>query len=192
MRKHVKIIGMLSLLLVAAGAGSAAADDLKIGYVDIQRAINETSEGAAAKKKLKAMFENKQKELDEKQTDLKKLKEDLDKQRTILKQDVLAQREKDLQEKFVQLQATYVRLQKELSEKEGEMMKGIVAKMQGVIAQIAQQESFTIVLEKTESSILWARPSLDLTNEVIRRYNAGAGGSATPPKPGTAPKQGKK
>src|SRR5262249_50114917 len=112
---------------------------------------------------------------------LKKMKEDLDKQRTILKGDVIAQREKDLQEKFVQLQGTYVRLQKDLSEKEAEMMKGIMGKMQGVIAQIAAQESFTIVFEKTESSILWAKPSLDLTNEVIRRYNAGAAKGATPP-----------
>ncbi len=183
MRQVLTITAVLALL---GSAGRARAQDpVKIGYVDIQRAINETSEGQSAKKRLKSLFDNRQKELDEKQTELKKMKEDLDKQRTILKQDVIAQREKDLQEKFVQLQATYVRLQKELSEKEAEMMKGIVAKMQGVISQIALQEAFTIVLEKSESSILWAKPSLDLTNEVIRRYNAGAGSS--PAKGGSSP-----
>jgi outer membrane protein len=186
---------MRNILVLVAAFGAvgiatqARAQDLKIGYVDMQRAINETSEGQSAKKRLKSMFDVKQKELDEKQTELKKLKEDLDKQRTILKQDVLSQREKDLQEKFVQLQATYVRLQKELSEREGVMMKEIVGKMSGVIAQIAQQENFTLVLEKTESSILWAKPSLDITNEVIRRYNSGAG---VKPAPGAPNKPGKK
>ena len=32
-----------------------------------------------------------------------------------------------------------------------------------------------MVFEKTQSSILWAPKHLDLTNEVIRRYNAGEG-----------------
>ena len=172
-----------ALFALGLFSAPARAQDLKIGYVDMQRAINETSEGQGAKKKLKSMFDTKQKELDEQQTELKKLKEDLDKQRTLLKQDVVQQREKDLQEKFVKLQATYVRLQKELSEREAAMMKDIIAKMQGVISQIAQQENFTLVLEKTESSILWAKPSLDLTNEVIRRYNSGAG--KQPPGGGT-------
>jgi outer membrane protein len=185
---HSTLRTLLGLALLTGSASFARADDLKLGYCDIQRAINETSEGQAARKKLKGFFDGKQKELDEKQNELKKLKEDLDKQRTILKPDVVKQREQDLQEKFVQLQSTYVRLQKELTEREGEMMKGIIAKMQGVIGQIAQQEGFTIVFEKSESSILWAKPSLDLTNEVIRRYNAGAGAAKpagvtpTPPK----------
>ena len=179
---------LAAVLTVLAGAGriARAQDTLKIGYVDMQRAINETSEGQSAKKKLQSMFSTKQKELDEKQTELKKLKEDLDKQRTILKPETVATREKDLQDKFVQLQGTYMRLQKELSEKEGEMMKGIVVKMQGVISGIAQQEGFTVVFEKSESSILWAKPSLDLTNEVIRRYNAGEGNTVQP-KPLTPP-----
>jgi outer membrane protein len=175
---------LLALATTGIIGPSAFGQELKIGYVDMQRAINETAEGQNAKKKLKGLFETKQKELDEKQTELKKMKEDLDKQRTILKAETIQQREKDLQEKFVQLQGTYVRLQKDLSEKEGEMMKGIMGKMQGVIAQIASQENFTVVFEKTESSILWAKPSLDLTNEVIRRYNSGqgGGGKTTPPK----------
>ena len=179
---------VLALATTGLVGQRAFAQDLKIGYVDMQRAINETAEGQAAKKKLKGMFETKQKELDEKQTELKKMKEDLDKQRTILKQDVIQQREKDLQEKFVQLQGTYVRLQKDLSEKEAGLMKDIMGKMQGVIAQIASQENFTIVLEKTESSILWAKPSLDLTNEVIRRYNSGKA-PAAPKKTETPPKK---
>jgi len=187
MRQAFTFAAVLAVL-AAAGQNARAQDSIKIGYVDMQRAINETSEGQSAKKKLKSMFDTKQTELDEKQKELKKMKDDLDKQRTILKADTVAAREKDLQDKFVQLQGTYMRLQKELSEREAEMMKGIVGKMQGVISQIAQQEGFTVVFEKSESSILWAKPSLDLTNEVIRRYNAGVGtgggGSTKPPPTG--------
>jgi len=47
-------------------SGSAAfAEDAKFGYVDMQRALNETEDGRKAKEKLKKDFDQKQKELDE-------------------------------------------------------------------------------------------------------------------------------
>src|SRR5262249_39090544 len=110
-----------------------------------------------------------------------KAMDELERQRTLLKADVVHQREADLQGKIKQLQETYLRLQKELSEKEATMMKPILERVNGVIGQIAQQESFTIVFEKTQSSILWANPHLDPPKEVIGRYNSGGGGAAKAP-----------
>jgi outer membrane protein len=177
---------MVTVLAVVLGSATIAKAQEKIGFVDVERAINETNEGQSAKKKLKSKFETRQKELDEKSNELNKQKQDLDKQRTILKADVLAAREKDLGEKFVQLQQTYLRLQKELSQDEATTMNPILQKIHKIGADIAQQEGFGMVLEK--SQVFWARPSLDLTNEVIRRYNTGAGGAS----PGGSPKTGSK
>jgi hypothetical protein len=36
-------------------------------------------------------------------------------------------------------------------------------------------EKWTLILERSESSVLFAEASLDLTNELIRRFNAGEG-----------------
>ena len=78
---------------------------------------------------------------------------------------------------YVDLQQTYLRLQKDLSEKEQQMTAPIFGKMRNVIAKIAERDNFTMIFERSASeSVLWAKPSLDLTNEVIRRYNAGEGG----------------
>ena len=42
----------------------------KIAIVDMQRALNETEDGRAAKGKLKKLFEDRQKQLDKQQNDL--------------------------------------------------------------------------------------------------------------------------
>ena len=55
---------------------AAFAEDMKLGYVDMQRALNETEDGRKAKEKLKKDFDQKQKELDEQQNQLKKEIED--------------------------------------------------------------------------------------------------------------------
>jgi outer membrane protein len=175
---NVRVIGgnmkrssILALLLAAPAVG---AEPVRIGYVDLQRAVSETGDGKRAKAKLQGLFKDKQSELDKKQEEFKKAKEELDRQKVMLKPEVQRQREKELQDRFVELQALYVKLQKELSQQEAEATKDIFAKLQRIIAKIADKEGFTMVLEKTESSILWAKPSLDLTNELIRSYNKGA------------------
>jgi outer membrane protein len=156
-------------------APAAYAEAVKIGYVDMERALNETEDGKQAKSKLQGLFKAKQTELDKQQEDFKKAKDELDKQKVMLKPEVQRQREKELQDRFVELQATYVKLQKELSQNEAEATKDIFARLQRIIAKIAEKEAFTLVLEKSESRILWAKPSLDLTNELIRAYNSGEG-----------------
>lgn len=179
MRCLLLMLGFFSFQLAARTAG---AEEYKIGVVDLQKAIGETNEGQSAKKKLKAIFTQKQKELDDKQSDLKKLKDDFEKQKSILKPEAAQARARELEQKFVDLQQTYLRLQKDLSEKEQQMTQPIFGRMRNVIAQIAERDGFTMILERSDG-VLFARPSLDLTNEVIRRYNAGeGGGAAAPPK----------
>jgi outer membrane protein len=157
-------------LLATERAARADKTELKIAYVDLQRALEETDEGKKAKEKLKADFEKKQKELDARQEELKKMKADLDKQAAVLKPDALQSKTAELQQKLGQLQETYMRLQKDLQEKEASETGRIFKKMQGVIGDIAKSEGVTYVLEKN-SGILYAPPSLDLTNELIRKFN---------------------
>jgi hypothetical protein len=33
-----------------------------------------------------------------------------------------------------------------------------------------------MIMDKTQGGLVFAKPSLDLTNDLIRRYNAGEGG----------------
>ncbi len=73
----------------------------------------------------------------------------------------------------MQLQETFARLQKDLAQKEQDATRGILNKLQGVVQKIAEREHFALVLERS-SSVVYGQPSLDITNEVIRMYNAGS------------------
>ena len=165
-------------LLTGMLAPTLALADGKYAFVDLQRALEETDDGKKAKDKLKKDFDKKQKELDEKQEELKKMKDDLDKKSQLLKPDVLATEQKKFQDRFVELQSIYGRLQKDLAQKEQEATAGIFRKLQTVVGTIAEREKFSMVLEKN-SAVVWGQASLDITNEVIRMYNAGSGGGQT-------------
>jgi outer membrane protein len=151
------------------------AEDLKLGYVDLQRALYETEDGRKAKAQLKKVFDQKQKELDEQQEDFKKAKDDLDKKRSLMAPDKVREKETELQTKFEKVQQSYMRHQKDLQEKEGEVTQKIFERMNRIIAKIAAAENFSMILDRQQAGLIFAKPHLDLTNELIRRYNAGEG-----------------
>jgi outer membrane protein len=163
----------IAYALVGGVAARVAHAEDKIAFVDLQRALEETNDGKAAKNKLKSDFDQKQKELDAKQEELKKMKEDFDKKSSLMKDDAKQKMQQDMQSRLMQLQETYARLQGDLQKKEAEATHGILAKLSGVVQKIAEREHFVMVLERN-SSVVYGQPSLDITNEVIRTYNSGA------------------
>jgi outer membrane protein len=170
----------LVVLAVALPASRALAEDVKLGYVDLQRALSETEDGRKAKANLKKIFDHKQKELDEQQEELKKAIEDLDKKRTLLPADKVREKETELQGRMQKVQQTYVRHQQDLQTKEQEATSKIFERMNKILAKIAVAENFTMIVDKTQGGIVFAKPHLDLTNELIRRYNNGEGGDGKP------------
>ena len=172
----------------------AGAADFKLAYVDVQRAIGETDEGKAARAKLEAARDAKQKEIDKEQEAVRKEKETFEKQVATMTEATRAEKGSALQKKIYDLQQKFEKGRAELSEQEREVFLGkggIFEKMQLVITSIAQRDGFTVVLEK--AAMVYGAPSLDVTNEAIRLYNekhkAPASAASTTPKKADAPKK---
>lgn len=170
MHTIARFIAALFVFGILFGAASTASAQVKIGYVDLQRALNEVDEGKAAKARLKSDFAEKQKKLDAGQTEVKKLKEDLE-GNPMLSDEVKRQKAMVLQQKMYELQQLYFNLQQELSQKEAEATKKIFDKMGDIIQKIGKEKGYDLILEKNESRVLYAKSGMDLTDELIRRFN---------------------
>ncbi len=167
------------LLTLATAAPALAAD--KFAYVDMQQALGEIDEAKVAKNRLKAQFDEKQKQLDAKQDELKKENELLEKQAMAMNEQKRMEKMTELQRKAAEVAQFWQKLQKELSEEERKLTQEIFVKMGGIIRQIAEAEGFAMVFEKNDSGLLYAPESMNITNELVRKYNAkfpvkGAGG----------------
>src|ERR1700704_5413020 len=92
----------LLIFAVLAAARSAYAQAMKIGYVDVQRAVQEVEEGKAARSRLQAELQQKRADLDKKRADLEKMKTDYDKQAPVLSDEAKRQRQEQLQKAFVE------------------------------------------------------------------------------------------
>ena len=161
-------------LFLATSATPAEAQPVKIGVVDLQRAINETEDGRQAKRRLTKLFEERQKKLDQAQESLKSQKESIERQQGVLSEDALKKKVEKYQEDLMALQTEYVDYQRELSNKEAELTKKILDKMQGILRRIGQTDGYTLIIEANEGGVVWVPSNLDLTDVLIQRYNSQA------------------
>lgn len=173
MKRHMirPILGLVVAGLALGTASRALADGTNVGYVDLQKALMQVDEGKAAKAQLQADFKQKQAMLNKQQDDLRTLKDDLDKRAATMDPAKRKEKQEELQRKFLDLQQTYVTLQKQLTDREKQLTDKIFSKMAPILSQIARENNLDLILEKS-GGILWAKDSLDLTNELVRRFNA--------------------
>ncbi|MEW5741479.1 MAG: OmpH family outer membrane protein [Myxococcota bacterium] len=178
-----------SLIAAALLVGSLAhAGDFKAAYVDIQRAVMEVEEGKAAKARLQKMADQKQKAFEAEQAAIKAEVEAFQKQRSMMDDKARDAKEMELQKKTFDFAQRAEKLRAEIADGERKELSTIFPKLEQLLGQIAQREGLTMVFDRSSSGLAWAPPSLDLTNELIRMYNAqsktsaGDKGAAAPKK----------
>jgi Skp family chaperone for outer membrane proteins len=168
--------------------------EIRVGYVDLRKALNAVEDGRKAKSELQSKKDKFQQMLNKKQTELKREKELFDSRTAILRGDAKQKAQVELQKKFFSLQQLYTSLTQDLAKEEAVATRHIFQKMEVIIQQIARENNLYLMLEKTESSVLYALPGMDYTDELVRRYNRiyGKGGKAKTPPTKKGRKPGKK
>jgi outer membrane protein len=161
-------------LLVAAGP-AAAADPVRIGVVDLQRCLNESKLGKKYKAEFVTEADDLKAALDREEEQLKALRESLEKQSMVLSETARAEKEREYKEKLDSFKERFKESQKTLQRKDQELMRMIMKDLQEVIRDLGETGGYTAILERTESMVLYFPSQVDLTDEVVRRYDRTAG-----------------
>lgn len=158
------------MAVIFALSAPAFASDIKIGFVDMQRAIQETSTGKKAKKELEDEFNKKKKELEKREADIKKMGEDFEKRSMAMNEDTRMKKQAEIQKQMRDYQELAGKSQMEIQKREHDLTQPIVTKLRGIIEDIAKKEDFTMIMERSEQSVMWAKKDIDLTDRVIQAY----------------------
>jgi len=168
---------MKSLLVLTTAmaffAGTAHAE-FKMGYVDIQKAIQTSKAGKKAKETLQGEADKKNKELEKKKTDIEKMREDLEKKASVLTDDVRKKKEMEVQEEMMKWNQSAGKAQGDLQKREGELLAPIVEKMKKVIEKTAKDKGLSMVIQSSQNAqiVLYSSAEYDLTDVVIKAFDA--------------------
>ena len=149
---------------------NGAIAEVKIGYVDLQVALQKTSAGKAAKLELERALKSKKKELETKKTDLEKKRADLTKKKDLLSEVALQQKAAELQAEMMKYREEMAKGQMEIQKKERELTAPIFQQLSEIINKVAKEKSYDMILEKSQQGIVWAKKNMDLTAAVIEQF----------------------
>ena len=101
-------------------------EGVKIGFVDLDRALNESRAGRSALEKLQAEVKETESSLLKEKQDLERLRSDIDKKRLLLKEVERRNLEKDFQRRVRNYQRGMRDSQEELNQRKNELMAAIL------------------------------------------------------------------
>jgi len=165
-----RICGLVLVCFLFAVSTSFAAD-AKIGFVDLQKALNFSAAGKSAKESISKKVKEYEKTIEDKKSELKKLKDELDKQAVLLSEQARSEKERDYQQKLKDFQRFTKDIQEELQRSDADYTRQILEKILKVVGEIGKKEGYTVILEKSESSLLYADDNIDMTEAVIKAFD---------------------
>ena len=169
-----KMVWMMGIVMLCGGVvpGFGWAAELKVGVVDIARAVNECNAGKEAKALIMKEVEKVQRQAQEKQKELQGMKESLDKQAPMLRPEVRTAKEKDYQTKVRDFQRWGEDTQNDINQQRILREKEISMGLQKVIQKIGADEAYTLIVEKNEQIVLFASKAIDITDRVIKTFDS--------------------
>jgi Skp family chaperone for outer membrane proteins len=181
MRKFLLTFVCAVSVLALVGVAMGASQDLKIGFVDLQKFAAISTKAKAMQKRLMDLMNAKRKSLEDKKKELEGLVEKLKKQGPMLKEDTRTQMQKDIGIKEMELKLAEKAAQNTLQNEEQEAMKSFQRDLVNIISKIRTQKGLTMIFN--QAALLSADDALDITAEVAKAYDAATAAPAAAPAP---------
>jgi len=162
-------------LLIGLMVSPVFADEVKIGYVDLQRALNDSNAGKRARDEFKVQVDKAQASLKKQKDELDALREQLEKKSLVMKDEERRNMEKELARKGRDFERAYKDSQGDLQAKDNELTAGILRDLQKVIKEYGDKQGYTLILENSSNAVLYGAKDADLTDQIIKIYDARGG-----------------
>jgi outer membrane protein len=166
-QSHSKWFLILALGLSGISA-SAAAQDLKIGFINTDRIFRDANSAKAAQAKLEQEFMRREKELTDQGNQLKTIADKLDKDAPTLSEAQRNTRQKQLVEQDRDFQRKRREFQEDLSVRKNEELQQVLERANKVVKQVAEAEKYDVVLQE----VVYINPKHDITEKVLKVLNA--------------------
>jgi outer membrane protein len=166
-----------------APAAKPFPEGTRYAFVNIQRIAAESTEGKAATAKVQALNQQKVNQLAELQKKLQADQQRLQSQLSVMSDQARLQLEREIERQNREIQRFTQDAQEEVGQLQQELQEGFQARLLPVIQQVVTQRGIQLLFSQADAGLVWADASLDLTDEVIKRFDAGGGTAAAPAAP---------
>ncbi len=162
------------LFLAVFSVLPAGAEEARIGFIDAQKILDESLRGKLVKDQLNEYVQSRQKIVDIEESELKNLQDELTKQGAVLSPAAKQEKEDLFQRKFMEYQKKVSELQKEIQQRRTEKLDEFNTELEKITKSLGEKEGYSMILTNLDVNIIiYAKPSLNLTERIIQELDKG-------------------
>lgn len=164
---------VLAGLLLLSSAPALEAQNVRIGYIDSEVILQAAPGAQEAQQEFDEDMERYRSEVQQLGEELESLIESYQRQQATLNPEARETREQEIRQKEGQFQERVEELEMEAAQRQQELVEPILQRMSDAIESLRNEGEYAMIFDAAQRSIIAADPALDLTDEVIRRLQAG-------------------
>lgn len=162
MSKILKSLAIAGLVTFAASAQSA---DLKVGYVQVDKILQEAPQTAESGKKLEREFSPRSQELDRMAKQIKDLEAALDKDGLTISEAERRNKERDVQNIKIEFQRKQRELREDINLRKNEELGSLQDRVNKAVQSVSEAEGYDLVVY---SGVAYASKKIDITDKVLK------------------------
>ena len=171
-RSTTKLILTALIMIVALASSGLAQQIVKIGVVDSQEVLEKSAEGKSVLAQLQDKDKRNQTELTRRDAEIQDLQTRLNTQRLTLTAEALRNLSADLQRKQTERNRFYEDAGREMNEMADRLFQRIQNELLPIIEQMGKENGLDIIFDLGKSGAIYFSPTVDITADVILRYDA--------------------
>jgi outer membrane protein len=151
------------------------AQTIKIGILDMERAIVGSVEGKKAEAAFTAKLDQLRKSIETQQKELEAQQTKLRTQERLLDDTLKANMTRDIERRQTDLTRSQEDAQKELDTLRTELMRPIAEVAETILERHAREQDYTLIIDTSNpqnGSIVWTNPKADLTETITKMIDA--------------------
>ncbi|MGO3742823.1 OmpH family outer membrane protein [Kerstersia sp.] len=157
-------LGLSACLVASVMAAPVQAQGSKVGFVNLDRILRDSSPAKAAQIKLESEFKSRDDEIQRLANTLRSEYQKLDKDGPVLSESDRVKRERNISNMDVDLQRKQREFQEDLNRRRNEEFGNIIDNTNAAIQRIAEQQNYDLILQNAVT----VNPRVDITDQVIQ------------------------
>ncbi len=160
------VTAIISLMWVSVSLGA----DAKIGIVDFERIIQESTAGRAARAEIEKEKERIESSLRETGREIEDLKSKLEAEALVMSREMREQKGREFRIKVNDFKELQKKNAQDFRIFEAKIIQRIQKDVYEIVKQIGEKGNYLLIIEK--GAVLYYPNAIDVTDELLKRYNA--------------------
>jgi outer membrane protein len=169
MKNMLRVISICTLMVFMAGSVSFAAYN-KVGFINLQRLVNESKMGKSAREDILILRRQKEKAVATQQKRISQLRDKINTGAASMSAAEKQDKVEALKKLYKDFQRMVADAKEDISREDRELVAIILKKADGVLKKVAKKKKFSIIL-KDPNSVGYLDPDVDITDLVLKELN---------------------